>query len=140
MDLAILIDTSRSIGDTSLQRLRQRFLPRFFKRFRIGRKKTRIAVVTLNRKAKVVLNFKRRSSFKKDALIRNLQTIRLGKRFGTRLDKGFNKVHDGLFSRKGGDRVNYPDVLVVFTDGKQFPPIIPFKETLDLLRVCILIK
>ena len=61
-----------------------------------------------------------------------MKKIRLGKNWGTRIDKGLEKAYDDLFSKDGGDRENYPNVMVVFTEGNPFPPaeVLPFNKTL----------
>lgn len=45
-------------------------------------------------------------------------------------------VSENLFSTDGGERVHHSNVLVVFTDGKPYPPkrVKPFSQTLPPLR------
>ena len=96
-----------------------------------------MAVASIHKEVNVLSNFATRLSFNKKRIIKKIKGIQLGRKYGTRIDKGLEKVHDDLFSKDGGDRENFPNVLFVFTDGKPFPPdkVKPFNETLPPLRV-----
>ena len=90
-------------------------------------------------KARVLNDFGSKLSFDKKKLIRMVKKIPLRVKFKTRIDRGLEMVSKKLFSKDGGDRANHSNVLVVFTDGKPFPPheVKPFEQTLPPLRVSL---
>ena len=111
-------------------------------RFDIGQTKTRVAVALFHEEAEILGNFTTRLSYDKDELVKTVEDIRLAKKYGTRVDEGLEMVYKDLFSRDGGDREKFPNVLAVFTDGKPFPndTTNQFNEKLQPLRVSLLIK
>ena len=117
-------------------------LPRLLNRFDIGQTKTRVVVALFHEEAEVLGNFATRLSYDKDELVKTVKDIRLATKYGTRVDEELEIVYKDIFSKDGGDREKFPNVLAVFTDGKPFPQDTTnqFKENLQPLRVSLLIK
>ena len=146
MDLGLLIDSSGSITDEKpLKNLLHYFLPQFlrrqFTRGTTGKDGTRVGVVRFDRNTRITVDFKDKRSCKRNRLARMLRKISPKVVFETRFDKALEGVGTSLFSAKGGDREGFPNVLVIFTDGKPFPreEVKPFNVTVPPLRVSILI-
>ena len=57
--------------------------------------------------------------------------------FMTRMDRGLQSAYYELFTSRAGDRTGKQNVLLVFTDGRPFPPpkVLPFSVTIPPLRV-----
>ncbi|XP_078374332.1 semaphorin-5B-like [Oculina patagonica] len=137
IDLALLIDRSESIRRKHFRGLLRKFLPTFLNELKISWNTTRVGIVTFDKRAGVVNNFTSKLSFNKQDLIRKIKQIPLRVIYKTRIDRGLEMVSEKLFTKDGGDRANHANVLVVFTDGKPFPPhkVKPFEQTLPPLRI-----
>lgn len=121
--------------------LLRKFLPTFLNDLKISWNTTRVGIVMFDARAGVVNDFTSRLSFDKNELISKIKKNPLRVIYKTRIDRGLEMVSEKLFTKDGGDRANHANVLVVFTDGKPFPPqkVKPFEQTLPPLRVSELI-
>ena len=146
IDLGLLIDGSESILEKNLRLLLRKFLPKFlkkqFKKGTIRKDATRVGVVKFDSRPEVLLDFKDKLSYRRKKLVKMLKETPTDVVYETRIDRGLKEVRRKLFSKRGGDRKNSPNVLVLFTDGKPFPPdkVEPFNQTLPPLRVSIIIS
>ena len=144
IDLGLLIDSSESITEQPLENLLQNFLPEFlrtqFTRGTIGRNGTRVGVVKFDHKTSILVDFNDKRSYMRYELVEMLENTSSNVVFETRFDKALEEVSTSLFSAKGGERTDFPNVLVIFTDGKPFPrdEVKPFNVTLPPLRVSIM--
>ena len=53
----------------------------------------------------------------------------------TRTDRSLVAANEKLFTEEGGDRPDFPNVLVLFTDGKTNPASQPYDEIIPFLEV-----
>ena len=53
----------------------------------------------------------------------------------TRTDKAVEAANEQLFTMNGGDRPDFPNVMVLFTDGKTNPASKPYDEIIPFLEV-----
>ena len=140
IDLGILIDRSKSILKSNVQRLLKGFMPSFLQTFKISKKRTHIGVIMYDKSAKVLAPLngpKSKNKGKAKAFIKNLDPSTATH---TRTDKGLVCAYDQLFNRKKGDRSKRRNVLITFTDGRAWPRnrIRPFSKTVPPLKVCLL--
>ena len=122
IDLGLLIDSSKSVQVKNLKRLLRKFMPEFLRSIEIAENQTLVSVVMFHRKAVVLNDFKAAVSYGKEDLIDVLENHRVKVTFMTRIDRGLDAFSSKLFSEEGGDRENKANVLLVFTDGRPFPP------------------
>ena len=136
IDLALLIDSSKSIPKKNYRKLLREMLPTFLRTDEMANNRTRVGVATFDRDAEVLDNFTTYVSHDKEDLIALIESQPIRLTFKTRIDFGLNKVSEMLFSDKGGDRPEKPNVLVVFFDGRPFPPEkVDLDKALPPLRV-----
>lgn len=122
IDLGLLIDSSKSVQVKNLKRLLRKFMPEFLRSIEIAENQTLVSVVMFHRKAVVLNDFKAAVSYGKVDLIDVLENRRVKVTFMTRIDRGLDAFSSKLFSEEGGDMENKANVLLVFTDGRPFPP------------------
>ena len=75
--------------------------------------------MTFNRKAFTKFTFADRKPYSADALkerIRKVPALDLG--LQTRTDLAMKAARDNLFSLRGGDRPDNPDIMIMLADGK----------------------
>ena len=136
IDLALLIDSSKSIRKKNYRKLLREMLPTFLRTDEMANNQTRVGVVTFDRDAEILDNFTTYVSHDKEDLIALIESQPIRVTFKTRIDYGLNKVSEMLFSDKGGDRPEKPNVLVVFFDGRPYPPKkVDLDKALPPLRV-----
>ena len=75
-------------------------------------------LVTFNRKATTEFTFADRRLYSSDALKARIREIPLKLSLQTRTDLAMKAARDNLFSPKGGDRPDNPDIMIMLTDGK----------------------
>lgn len=105
-----------------MKRLLRKFMPEFLRSIEIAENQTLVSVVMFHRKAVVLNDFKAAVSYGKEDLIDVLENRRVKVTFMTRIDRGLDAFSSKLFSEEGGDMENKANVLLVFTDGRPFPP------------------
>ena len=130
MDVAILIDGSRSIKPYNFKKVKT-FLVNLVKSFKIGYYNTRVALVQFSTKARV--EFYLKSSRSKQQVINAIRRLRQMKR-GTYLHRGFYLVRTRVFQRSTGDRARVPNTVILVTDGKSRYFRSAKKEALRLKR------
>ena len=137
LDLGILIDCSSSIRDANHKRLLKDFFPKFFKGFKIAKRKTNVGIITYDIAAGLRAPFNGRNSRSRTKITNFVKGLHRGVSLGTRTDKGLKVAHDELFTKGNGDRKSHQNVLLCFTDGRAWPKrrIKPFSETVPPLTV-----
>jgi len=136
MDVAFLVDKTKSLGVSNFLLLKG-FLLQLIEAMHIGPDATHTAIITFNQKAKVLSTFADKQFYSNDAvhqLIDNLP-ITFGQR--TFIDKALITAYKKLFSEEGGDRPEYPNVLILLTDGRTHPDSKPLSEITPLLKVSV---
>ena len=137
LDLAILLDQSWSVSETSLQALLKSLLPSFLGMIGVSKRKTHVGFITFSSNSHFEFNFAK-SNFQALPMLKAKISNMEGKTtFKTRIDHGLLSVRKELFTKRAGDRKNKQNVLLVFTDGRPYPPddVLPFNETIPPLRV-----
>lgn len=136
LDLGILIDRSSSIRQKYHELLLKVFLPQFLKGFKIAKRKTNVGIIAYDKAAELLAPLNGPNSRSTKKVIKFLKSRHPGVYLQTRTDKGLIAAYE-LFKKGNGDRKNYQNVLVTFTDGRAWPKrrIKPFSETVPPLMV-----
>ena len=102
------------------------FLEPFYAKFEISAQKTQFGLITFDKYSR--LRF---------TLAENISTIEPVRHFMTRIDLALLQAKNELFTSSAGDREDKQNVLLVFTDGRPFPPetFLLFNKSLPFLRV-----
>ena len=103
------------------------FLKPFYAKFEISAQKTQFGLITFDKYSR--LRF---------TLAENVSTyIEPVRQFITRIDLALLQAKNELFTLSAGDREDKQNVLLVFTDGRPFPPetFLLFNKSLPFLRV-----
>ena len=109
-------------------------------KYNVGPTKTRISIVTYDKKAQVRVSFKELEKQNKDALNSLLDSMKARDKLGgiTRTDLALETVGNEVFTTANGDRPNSPNVMIVFTDGATHKKSKPYSEVLTPLVVSII--
>ena len=150
LDIAFLADTSLSMQKkqrTTLYELASKLIDNY----PVSDGGNHYGFITFDRKVKIHNNFATRMYYNKQAAFKQLikQKAHLvpgRNQWGTRSDIALHKAATELFTTDGGDRPDAKNVLLVFTDGKQFilkkdQRILPFQnfsESTKKLEVSLL--
>ena len=134
MDVAFLVDRTRSLSGTDFMLLKG-FLGQLVGWLNIGRDATRVGIILFDSRPKVISKFTDEALFNKDAVYQFIEKIPIDRFSPTRTDKALFAANNQLFTPEGGDRENFPNVLIVFTDGKTHRSSKPFAEVTPLLKV-----
>ncbi len=134
MDVSFVIDKTSSLGVVNFLLLKG-FLLQLIAAMHIGPNATHTGIITFNRKPKVLSTFadeKMHSNQAVHEFIAKMSVV-LGDRTFT--DKALLAADSKLFTEEGGDRPNFPNVLILLTDGRTNPKSKPFSEITPLLKV-----
>ena len=121
MDIAILVDTSKSMTETQRGTLTT-LIDRLIDKYPVSAKGNHYAFVTFDRYAKIRNKFNNRGRYNKtilNDLIKTKVRISKGLKWGTRSDIALYLAAKELFAIEGGDRADAKNILLVFTDGLQ---------------------
>ncbi|XP_073256120.1 coadhesin-like [Porites lutea] len=121
MDIAILVDTSKSMTETQRGTLTTS-IDRLIDKYPVSAKGNHYAFVTFDRYAKIRNKFNNRGRYNKtilNDLIKTKVRISKGLKWGTRSDIALYLAAKELFAIEGGDRADAKNILLVFTDGLQ---------------------
>ncbi len=134
MDVSFLIDKTKSLGVTNFLLLKG-FLLQLIDAMHIGPNATHTGIITFNRKPKVLSTFADVEMHSNQAVheVVTKMPVDLGDR--TFIDKALLAANNRLFTEGGGDRPKFPNVLILFTDGRTNPRSKPFSEITPLLKV-----
>ena len=94
------------------------FLIELVDTFEPGPDKDHFGLVTFNRRAYTKFTFADTKLDSADALKKRIGEIPLDLSLQTRTDLAMIAARDSLFSPRGGDRPNNPDIMIMLTDGK----------------------
>ena len=137
LDLAIIIDKSKSVGQGNLKRLKQNLVS-FLHLFEVSAQGTHVGMISFNDNAELLFDFKDDRYHEEDQLKERIKEIPLKLELKTRTDLALTLAKEKLFTVEGGDRPNVPNVCVVFTDGKSTGKpknkgFVPIPETVEYL-------
>ena len=142
LDVAVLVDTSRSMSPT--QRLSViSIIKGEAGRIPISPAGSHYALATFDFNVKVRHSFADPPYQNKTAFLKDLEDIAIPfpNHWGTRADLAANLAATSLFTPEGGDRPYAKNYLFIFTDGKQLitkkdgKPLIPFSQSTKALEV-----
>ena len=121
MDIAILVDTSKSMTETQRGTLTT-LIDRLIDKYPVSAKGNHYAFVTFDRYALIQNKFNNQRRYSPKALEGLIKKkVRISKRlkWGTRSDIALYLAAKELFTKEGGDRADAKNILLVFTDGLQ---------------------
>ena len=142
MDIAILIDTSKSMKTNQRNEV-VTVLDTLIDKLGISFEGNHYAVITFDYEVTVQRNFKDKRYQNIEEFKTKLREniMRIPPDWGTRADLALDLVATNVFTLTGGDRPNATNVLIVVTDGiPHVPqgdkrPLIPFINTTKVLEV-----
>ncbi|XP_033747185.1 cartilage matrix protein-like isoform X2 [Pecten maximus] len=117
-DLAFVIDSSRSIGETEFKRELD-FVREVLQEFELGRDKTRVAIVSFSNVVNTEFNFNQFSN--EDEILNAVSRIIYAAGPATVTYRALNQTRRGVFTPGVGDRPGVPNVVIVVTDGGTNP-------------------
>lgn len=112
-----MLDKSKSVKILNLKKVIAS-LAELVDKFEPGPDKDHFGLVTFNRKAVTEFKFSDESLYSKEKLKKRISEIPLTLEYQTRTDLAMEEARDNLFSPKGGDRPEKPNIMIVLTDGK----------------------
>ena len=134
MDVALVIDKTKSLGVPNFLLLKG-FLLELVDALHIGTDATHTGIITFNKKPKVLSTFANHKLYSNEAVHDFLEKISVVLGDRTFTDKALRAAEKQLFTEEGGDRPDFPNVLIVFTDGRTNPASKPFSEIIPPLKV-----
>ena len=132
--MAFLVDKTDSIGVEHFM-LPKGFLLQLIDTLSIGPTATHTGFVLFAKHPQVLHTFadtKYHSNEKVHHLIESIPA-KLGKR--TFIDRALKAADESLFTEEGGDRPEFPNVLILLTDGRTNPKSEPFSNIIPSLKV-----
>ncbi|CAH3020804.1 unnamed protein product, partial [Porites evermanni] len=133
LDVAFLVDRTRSLGRENYQRLKG-FLIQIIDAINIGPNATHVGIILFSKYSKVLNTFSDSRYYKKSEvhyLIEDLSDKLKGRTF---IDRALKAANNTLFTKEGGDRPKFPNALVLFTDGKTNKESKPYGEIIPSLK------
>lgn len=133
MDLALLVDRTRSLKKRNFLLLKG-FILELVQGLPIGPDQTLAGIILFARKPTVLNTFADTKYNSREALYNLVDRIdlKLGKR--TFIDRALKAANTSLFTTKGGDRPNFPNTLILLTDGKTNKASEPFANIIPSLK------
>ncbi|CAH3032618.1 unnamed protein product, partial [Porites lobata] len=134
LDLCIVLDKTKSVGKANYKKMLES-VRTLISKYNVGPTKTRISIVTYDKKAQVRVSFKELDKQNKNALNSLLDSMKARDKLGgvTRTDLALETVGNEVFTTANGDRPNSPNVMIVFTDGGTHKKSKPYSEVLPPL-------
>ena len=139
LDLCIVLDKTKSVGKANYKKMLES-VRTLISKYNVGPTKTRISIVTYDKKAQVRVSFKELEKQNKHALNSLLDSMKARDKLGgvTRTDLALETVGNEVFTTANGDRPNSPNIMIVFTDGGTHKKSKPYSEVLPPLVVIII--
>ena len=134
MDVALIADKTKSVGQENFKLLKG-FLLQVTDSLHISPETTHEAVFTFARWPKVLNTFNDSKYHSNEAMHMLIDGIDSNLRSPTRTDRALEAANDKLFTLGGGDRPDFPNSLVLFTDGRTHSDSKPYDQIIPLLKV-----
>ena len=136
LDVGVIIDASDSVDYRTEYKMCLDFVANITKFFNVSEQGTHFGAIVYSRTAELQFNFANVDYYNNERLQEAIMNFHwLGE--GTRTDLALELADTDLFSPKGGDRHNKPNVLIVITDGRTNPSSKPYPKVLKPLQVVI---
>lgn len=133
-DIAFLLDRTKSLSMGDVLQMNG-FISQLLPRLNISSERTHIAIIIFGKHARVVVGLNEAKFHNVEALDRFMQNgIPNGRASRTRIDKGLVEANNKVFVENFGDRPEFPNVLVLITDGKTHPDSAPFPGIVSSLK------
>ena len=134
--MAFLVDKTKSLGVANFLLLKG-FLLKLVDAMHIGPNATHTAIMTFSQRPKVLSTFADTQFYNNNAVHQLIDEVPIT--FGPRtfIDKALITADKKLFSEEGGDRPEYPNVLILLTDGRTNANSKPLSEMARLLKVSV---
>ena len=136
MDVAFIVDKTKSLGVANFLLLKG-FLLELAAAMNIGPNATHTAIMTFSKKPNVLSTFANTKLHSNEAVHQFISRIPVFLGGGTFTDKALMAAADKLFIEKAGDRLKYPNVLILLTDGRTNSKSKPFSEITPKLKVIL---
>ena len=136
VDLALIADKTGSVGKDNFKVMKG-FLVEITNSLDISPGTTHEAVITYANVSKVLNTLGDSKYHSNKAMHMLIARIDNELSSPTRTDRALEAANDQLFSKKGGDRPDFPNSLILFTDGKTNPASKPYSQIIPLLKVRI---
>ena len=132
--MAILLDRTRSlsIGDYILAK---GFFAELVGGLDIGPDATRLGLIRFDKNSKVDFTFADEAYHNQGAVIHFIENLNNWRGRRTFIDRALLAANDSLFTPAGGDREEFPNALILLTDGRTNPRSRPFGDIVPSLRV-----
>ena len=134
MDVGFLVDKTKSLGTANFMLLKG-FLLEVTAALHIGRDATHVGMILFDKQPKVVSTFADKRLYSNDAVHQVISKIPVILGSPTYTDRALRAADRQLFTRKGGDRQKFPNILIVLTDGRTNEKSIPFSQVIPPLKV-----
>ena len=137
LDVGLIIDASDSVDYDTEFPMCLDFVAKVAQFFKVSERGTHFGAIVYSSTAELQFNFSNANYYNSVRLQEAIRKLDwLGE--GTRTDLALELANTELFSPKGGDRPNKPNVLIVITDGRTNPTLSkPYPEVLKPLQVII---
>ena len=116
-DLAVVVDSSGSIGEANFNKVKV-FLSQLFEQFDISPTETRVGLVQYNQSPRYRGISPLKSSAQSKSYLKNVAQNLFYYGGKTRTDTALQFAYAMFFNPDGADRPQYPNVVIVMTDGK----------------------
>nr|XP_058952493.1 uncharacterized protein LOC131779909 isoform X2 [Pocillopora verrucosa] len=136
LDVAIVIDRTRSIGGNNYKRMLTS-VEKFIGKFDVGENTTHFAIVTFASYAEIRVNFTDTKYYSLEAWRQLIQEMKKTDKLGapTRTDRALRMVCENVFVPENGDRPESPNVLILLTDGNTHKASEPFDTAIQGCKV-----
>ena len=132
--MAFVVDRTQSVGLENF-RLLKGFVLELCDALIIGPEATHTGVILFDKTPEVLNTFADSEYYSGGSVHRLVQSIpdNLGSR--TYIDRALKAANDKLFTEEGGDRPEFPNVLILLTDGRTNSESEPFSTIIRSLEV-----
>jgi len=133
MDVAFVVDRTKSVRPENFK-LVKGFLLEICDALSIGPNATHTGFVLFAKSPNVLNTFADSQYYSSESVHHLIQNIpeNLGSR--TFIDRALKAANNSLFTDEGGDRPDFPNVLILLTDGKTNPDSEPFSGIISSLK------
>lgn len=134
LDVAFVVDKTKSIGAENFLLLKG-FLLQLADALTIGPNATHVGYILFAKYPEVLNTFGDTKYHSGEEVNNLLQGIPTKLSSPTFIDRALKEANVSLFTKEGGDRPDFPNVLILLTDGKTNEASEPFSKIIPSLEV-----